>query len=160
MKIEWINISNQFLFFIFANFLGSVCILFALVIEQLSTQLIYFVWWAWTLLVFVGFVMILLLILISRQPTARTYETFAVPFIPWLPGISIIINMYLMMMLDFHTWIRFGVWIALGLVIYVSYGLWHSVERARCQKKYLMDNKQNEGSIFSISNEILVPTGQ
>lgn len=104
--------------------------------------------------------MLLLLVLISRQPTARTYETFAVPFIPWLPGISIIINMYLMMMLDIHTWIRFGVWIGVGLLIYVSYGLWHSVERARCQKKHLLDNKQNEGSIFTTSNEILVPTGQ
>ncbi|XP_055311081.1 cationic amino acid transporter 2 [Sitodiplosis mosellana] len=137
-----------------------VCILFALIIETLSYQLLCFVWWAWTLLVCVGFIMILILVLISRQPTARIYETFTVPFTPWLPAISIIINMYLMMMLDIMTWVRFGIWIALGLVIYFSYGLWNSVERARYQQKNFINNKQNEGCIFTCSKEILVPTGQ
>lgn len=128
-------------------------------IETLSSQLLDFVWWAWTLLACAVCVMILILVLISRQPTARTYDTFAVPFIPWLPGISIIINMYLMVMLDYMTWVRFIIWIALGLIIYLSYGLWNSVERGRCQQKNFVNNKQNEGTIFAHSQEILVPTG-
>lgn len=119
-----------------------------------------FVWWAWMLLVCVSFIMISILVFISRQPTARVYDTFAVPFIPWLPGISIIINLYLMMMLDYMTWVRFGVWITLGLIIYFAYGYWNSVERSRYQQKNFMNNKQNEGCIFSCSKEILVPTGQ
>lgn len=37
-----------------------------------------------------------------------------VPLVPLLPAISIFINIYLMLMLDYYTWIRFGVWMILG----------------------------------------------
>lgn len=65
-----------------------------------------------------------------------------------------------MMMLDLTTWIRFGVWIFIGLLIYFSYGIRNSFERKRCQQKQFIDDKQNVGKIFKTSREILVPTGQ
>ncbi|XP_047369315.1 cationic amino acid transporter 2 isoform X5 [Vespa velutina] len=40
--------------------------------------------------------------------------------------ISILINIYLMMMLDAMTWIRFLIWMTIGLVIYFFYGMWNS----------------------------------
>jgi APA family basic amino acid/polyamine antiporter len=36
------------------------------------------------------------------------------------------ICVYLMLNLPHATWIRFGVWLALGLVVYVGYGRRHS----------------------------------
>ncbi|XP_031635114.1 high affinity cationic amino acid transporter 1-like [Contarinia nasturtii] len=134
----------------------SVCILFALVIEKCSDKLLDSVWWSWTLLGVIGLIMILILFVISRQPTASTYrsDSFKTPFTPFLPGISIIINMYLMFMLDIMTWIRFVVWIVMGLTIYLSYGVWNSKERRRHrrqQQAYVNDIK-NEGSPF-ISNK-------
>jgi heme/copper-type cytochrome/quinol oxidase subunit 2 len=33
-----------------------------------------------------------------------------------------------MMKLDIHTWIRFGVWLLIGLLIYVFYSMENSVE--------------------------------
>lgn len=50
---------------------------------------------------------------------------------PWLPGISIMINIYLMIKLDILTWIRFCIWISIGLAIFLSYGIRHSTLRRR-----------------------------
>lgn len=37
---------------------------------------------------------------------------------PWLPGVSVLINIYLMMKLTWLTWCRFGIWMILGFIIY------------------------------------------
>ncbi|KAJ0176861.1 hypothetical protein K1T71_008040 [Dendrolimus kikuchii] len=36
-----------------------------------------------------------------------------VPLVPWLPGVSILINIYLMMTIGHVTWIQFGVWLTI-----------------------------------------------
>ncbi|KAH9630982.1 hypothetical protein HF086_013521 [Spodoptera exigua] len=54
------------------------------------------------------------LVAISRQPVSDKKLAFSVPLVPWLPGISILINVYLMLNLDYMTWLRFAVWIAAG----------------------------------------------
>ncbi|CAH2048329.1 unnamed protein product, partial [Iphiclides podalirius] len=51
---------------------------------------------------------------LSRQPVSEKKLAFSVPLVPWLPGLSILINVYLMLNLDYMTWLRFGVWIAAG----------------------------------------------
>lgn len=58
--------------------------------------------------------MLLVLVMISRQPRARTDLSFQVPWVPVVPALSVIFNLYLMLELDAHTWIRFSVWMALG----------------------------------------------
>ncbi|XP_052741303.1 cationic amino acid transporter 2-like [Bicyclus anynana] len=68
---------------------------------------------------------------ISRQPVSEKKLAFSVPLVPWLPGLSVLINVYLMLNLDYMTWLRFAVWIAAGLLIYITYGAWHSAERRR-----------------------------
>lgn len=40
-----------------------------------------------------------------------------VPLVPIIPALSIFINLYLMLVLDVYTWIRFGVWLAIGKFI-------------------------------------------
>jgi hypothetical protein len=37
-----------------------------------------------------------------------------VPLVPIVPALSVFINLYLMLVLDVYTWIRFGVWLAIG----------------------------------------------
>lgn len=50
------------------------------------------------------------------------------PLVPLVPCLSIVLNIYLMMKLDAHTWIRFSVWLLIGLFVYTFYGMEHSVE--------------------------------
>nr|CAD7403229.1 unnamed protein product [Timema poppensis] len=58
-----------------------------------------------------------------------------VPLVPLIPGLSIVINVYLMLMLDSNTWIRFTLWLAIGFLIYFFYGLTHSEARKQNQSK-------------------------
>jgi basic amino acid/polyamine antiporter, APA family len=51
---------------------------------------------------------------------------FRVPWVPVVPTIGIVLCVYLMTKLEAATWWRFGIWLVIGLVIYVSYGRRHS----------------------------------
>uniref|UniRef100_A0A8C7YEZ1 Solute carrier family 7 member 1a n=1 Tax=Oryzias sinensis TaxID=183150 RepID=A0A8C7YEZ1_9TELE len=73
-------------------------------------------------------VCVLLVFIVWRQPESRTPLSFKVPLVPFIPVISMFVNVYLMMQLDRGTWVRFSVWMAIGLVIYFCYGIRHSTE--------------------------------
>ena len=47
---------------------------------------------------------------------------FRAPWVPLTPIISIVTCLYLMLQLPTITWIRFGIWLVLGLLIYFFYG--------------------------------------
>ncbi|KAH9376590.1 hypothetical protein HPB48_005801 [Haemaphysalis longicornis] len=48
------------------------------------------------------------------------------PLVPLLPTLSIIINATLMTTLQPLTWARLLIWVAVGLLVYFSYGIRHS----------------------------------
>jgi APA family basic amino acid/polyamine antiporter len=50
-----------------------------------------------------------------------------VPLSPWLPWISALACFWLMLNLSTETWVRFAIWLALGLVIYFAYSRRHSL---------------------------------
>ncbi|XP_065359734.1 cationic amino acid transporter 3 isoform X2 [Calliphora vicina] len=76
----------------------------------------------------------LVLLCICLQPRELCTRVFTVPLVPLVPAISIFINIYLMLQLDVMTWIRFGVWMAIGLSIYFFYGLPNSFRDLRRQR--------------------------
>lgn len=92
------------------------------------------VWWAWLIFAILLLPIILVMLSIFRQPSVHRSDTFAAPFLPWLPAISILINTYLMMQLDVLTWVRFLIWLLVGLIIYFAYGVQNSVERKRLEQ--------------------------
>jgi APA family basic amino acid/polyamine antiporter len=49
-----------------------------------------------------------------------------VPWSPLLPILGIVFAVYLMLDLPLDTWIRFVVWLAIGVIIYFTYGYRHS----------------------------------
>jgi APA family basic amino acid/polyamine antiporter len=58
------------------------------------------------------------------DPTTR--RPFRTPWVPVVPILGIGFCLFLMARLPLLTWIRFFVWLAIGLVIYFSYGRFHS----------------------------------
>ncbi|XP_065305182.1 high affinity cationic amino acid transporter 1-like isoform X2 [Dermacentor albipictus] len=81
-------------------------------------------------LVLMSLVSIFCIACIMRQPSAST-ETlaFAVPLVPIIPLFNTFVNLYLMMRLPLATWARFGIWMAVGMLIYFGYGIWNSSQR-------------------------------
>jgi basic amino acid/polyamine antiporter, APA family len=55
---------------------------------------------------------------------------FKCPLVPWVPIASIVCCVSLMIPLPFVTWMRFIIWLAIGLVIYFLYGVRKSRLRA------------------------------
>ncbi|KAM9729234.1 high affinity cationic amino acid transporter 1 isoform 1-T3 [Menidia menidia] len=86
--------------------------------------------WNMITLTVIFMVCLLLVFVVWRQPESKTKLSFKVPLLPFLPVISMFVNVYLMMQLDRGTWIRFSIWMAIGLVIYFLYGIHHSAEAA------------------------------
>ena len=55
----------------------------------------------------------------TRPDLERAYRTPAVPLVPILAVLS---SLWLMLNLPAATWARFGIWMAIGLVLYFVYG--------------------------------------
>uniref|UniRef100_A0A4W4E6R5 Cationic amino acid transporter C-terminal domain-containing protein n=1 Tax=Electrophorus electricus TaxID=8005 RepID=A0A4W4E6R5_ELEEL len=83
--------------------------------------------WSLVCVSVITFAILLSVLLIWRQPQNPT----KVPFLPLLPVVSAFINIYLMVQLGGDTWIRYAVWMAVGLLIYFGYGVRHSVQKQR-----------------------------
>lgn len=62
-------------------------------------------------------------------------KTFKCPLVPLVPCIGIAINSYMLAGLEGMAWIRLGVWLVLGLLIYFIYGIRFSRMRLYFQKK-------------------------
>ena len=64
------------------------------------------------------------LVLHYKEPNRP--RPFRTPWMPWTPLIAIAMCVFLMIQLPGVTWLRFLGWLAIGLVIYLAYGLRHS----------------------------------
>ncbi len=74
-------------------------------------------------------------------------RSFRVPFGPWLvPILGILLCILLLINTSTGTGIRFGIWMAVGHIVYFSYGFWHS--KGRLEKQ--------QGSSASV-NELVTP---
>ena len=81
-----------------------------------------------TLAAFV-FVCIAVLILRATRPDLRA--KFRCPGMPYTAIIGIIVNILLMTGLPTATWVRFVVWMVIGIIIYYLYGFWFSKLRLK-----------------------------
>jgi APA family basic amino acid/polyamine antiporter len=76
-----------------------------------------------------AFVMVCLGVLVLRKTQPDIPRAFKTPFVPVVPILGIVTCLALMFSLPLDTWIRLVVWLAIGLVIYFSYGKKNSTLR-------------------------------
>jgi APA family basic amino acid/polyamine antiporter len=70
-------------------------------------------------------------VLVLRYTQPDLPRPFRTPLVPFVPALGILSCIYLMTGLPRDTWIRLIVWMAIGLVIYFSYGIRKSRQRHR-----------------------------
>lgn len=73
-----------------------------------------------------AFVLVCAGILILRKTDPDRHRVFRTPFVPLVPILGIAMCVYLMLGLPTITWVRFGLWLAIGLLFYFGYGFWKS----------------------------------
>jgi APA family basic amino acid/polyamine antiporter len=78
-----------------------------------------------------AFILVSIGVIVLRRTDPDRPRPFRVPWVPITPIISVVACFYLMYKLPTITWIRFGVWLAVGLVLYFLYGASHSRLRNR-----------------------------
>jgi APA family basic amino acid/polyamine antiporter len=73
-----------------------------------------------------AFVLVAIGVLVLRRTRPDLQRAFRVPGVPVVPILAILCSVYLMLNLPAATWVRFLVWMAIGIVIYFVYGARHS----------------------------------
>jgi basic amino acid/polyamine antiporter, APA family len=73
-----------------------------------------------------AFVLVSLGVIVLRRLEPGRTRPFRVPGVPFTPLISVAACLYLMLQLPRVTWVRFGLWLVAGLVIYFLYSKGHS----------------------------------
>ncbi|WP_067710631.1 amino acid permease [Nocardia yamanashiensis] len=74
-----------------------------------------------------AFVLVSLGVLVLRKTRPDLPRGFRVPLVPLIPILSVVACAWLMFNLSVETWLRFIVWMALGLIVYFAYSRKHSL---------------------------------
>ncbi|HOW72372.1 MAG TPA: amino acid permease [Phycisphaerae bacterium] len=74
-----------------------------------------------------AFTIVCAAVLIMRRTQPNAERPFRVPFAPVIPLLGMIMCLLLMFSLPWQNWVRLGVWLAVGFVIYFGYGRYRSV---------------------------------
>src|SRR5438132_1618594 len=74
----------------------------------------------------IPFILVALGIIVLRRREPERPRPFRTPWVPFLPIVSCLFCLYLMLSLPLLTWVRFGLWMAIGASIYFLYSVRHS----------------------------------
>jgi APA family basic amino acid/polyamine antiporter len=69
-----------------------------------------------------AFILVSIGVVVLRRTRPDLPRSFKVPWVPVLPILSAVICFYLTINLSVETWLRFVIWMALGFILYFSYG--------------------------------------
>ena len=81
-----------------------------------------------------AFVLVSVGVIVLRKTRPEVERKFKTPGVPFTPLITVVFCFYLMYSLPKITWIRFGIWLLAGLLIYFLYSVRHSKLQVRPAK--------------------------
>ncbi|WP_369195311.1 amino acid permease [Streptomyces djakartensis] len=73
-----------------------------------------------------AFVVVAIGVIILRRTRPDLPRSFRTPWVPVIPILSVCASLWLMINLPAETWVRFGIWMAAGFLVYFLYGRTHS----------------------------------
>jgi len=73
-----------------------------------------------------AFILVSITVLILRKKQPDRPRAFSVPWSPWIPIASVVFCFVLMASLTVENWLRFFIWLLIGLCLYACYGHRHS----------------------------------
>jgi APA family basic amino acid/polyamine antiporter len=73
-----------------------------------------------------AFVVVAIGVIALRRTRPDLERAFRTPWVPVIPVLSVLASFYLMLNLTSTTWLRFLVWMVVGLAVYFLYGARHS----------------------------------
>ncbi|MER5490397.1 amino acid permease [Streptomyces sp. NPDC002490] len=73
-----------------------------------------------------AFVVVAAGVVLLRRQRPDLHRAFRTPLVPYLPALSVLASLWLMLNLPAETWLRFGLWMVVGTVVYFLYGRRHS----------------------------------
>ncbi|GAB3293901.1 amino acid permease [Pseudoclavibacter terrae] len=92
-----------------------------------------------------AFVVVCLSVIIFRYKRPDAPRTFRLPLMPLVPAFGMLASGFLMLQLHWETWLRFGGWLVIGLIIYFAYGRRHSLMNPNSPRhKALSDGMGNQ----------------
>ncbi|WP_328992512.1 amino acid permease [Kribbella sp. NBC_01245] len=100
-------------------------------------------------------------VLTLRRSEPNLERGFRVPLVPLIPLLSLAATIWLMLNLATSTWVKFIVWMLVGLAIYGLYGRWHS--RLANEDEWDFDNADTDpgtGGLRVVRNENIGPNGK
>lgn len=77
-----------------------------------------------------AFAIVCISVLVLRKTRPDLKRPFKTPWVPFVPIAGALVCIAQMAALPIDTWLRLLGWLVLGLVIYFSYGRWHSKQRS------------------------------
>ncbi|ERI91609.1 amino acid transporter [Clostridiales bacterium oral taxon 876 str. F0540] len=81
------------------------------------------------------FMLVAFSVIVFRKKHPNIKRGFVVPLVPALPLFAVACCIFLMTNLSKATWIYFGIWIALGTVVYFTYSRKHSLLQVKVKQK-------------------------
>jgi APA family basic amino acid/polyamine antiporter len=73
-----------------------------------------------------AFVTVCIAVIVLRRIAPNAKRAFRTPWVPIVPILGVLSCFGMMVFLAPGTWIRLAIWTAIGIVIYLVYGMWHA----------------------------------